>query len=139
MSRNQRFALIGLAVAVAVAAFLIARPDEDDNNGTPAGTTPAEGTTETAPRAATTEIAIGKGRPLGGIHRIKIKKGERVRLTVHSPDTASEVHVHGYDLMKDMRPGRPASFTFPADIEGVFEIELEDTKTQIAQLQVEPR
>jgi hypothetical protein len=47
--------------------------------------------------------------------------------------------VHGYDLMRDMAPGQPASFKFKATIEGVFEIELEDTATKIASLQVRPQ
>jgi hypothetical protein len=62
-----------------------------------------------------------------------------VALIVRSPDTASEVHVHGFDLMKDLEPGRPVSFLFRAGIEGVFDLELEETETQIASLKVEPR
>jgi hypothetical protein len=40
--------------------------------------------------------------------------------------------------MKDVEAGGSASFEFTADIEGVFEIELEETKTPIAELTVEP-
>jgi hypothetical protein len=45
---------------------------------------------------------------------------------------------HGFDIIKELNPGRPASFLFRADIEGVFEVELEETETQIARLTVEP-
>jgi hypothetical protein len=37
-----------------------------------------------------------------------------------------------------MVPGKPVTFDFPAKIDGVFEVELEDTKTQIAKLSVRP-
>ncbi len=135
MSRNQRFALIGIAVVVAAGAFVIAKPDDkkDTSGATGGAAAPAAGK---KPRG--TRIEVRKGKPVGGIHQITVTKGETVRLTVSSPDTVSEVHVHGYDFMKDVKPGRPASFSFPAKIEGVFEIELEQTATQIAKLTVEP-
>ena len=49
-----------------------------------------------------------------------------------------EVHVHGYDITKRAPAGRTVSVRFPAKLEGVFEIELEHSKTQIARLRVEP-
>jgi hypothetical protein len=48
------------------------------------------------------------------------------------------VHVHGYDLFRDVAPGRPARFSFPARVDGVFEIELEDRAEQIISLRVRP-
>jgi hypothetical protein len=135
MSRSQRFALVGIAVAIAVVALVIVGPGGDDNGKSktrPAVRRPGEA------KPSGTRIEIRRGKPVGGIHRITVTKGEIVRLTVSSSDTASEVHVHGYDFMKDMKPRRPASFSFQADIEGVFEVELEDTKTQIAKLEVKP-
>ncbi len=40
--------------------------------------------------------------------------------------------------MRDVAPGRPARFSFPAGLEGVFEIELEDVGLQVAELRVRP-
>jgi len=48
------------------------------------------------------------------------------------------VHVHGYDLMADVAPGKPARIDFTANLTGRFEIELEDRGKQIAQLTVLP-
>ena len=78
------------------------------------------------------------GKPVGGIHAINVTKGQTVLLNVSSTDTTSEVHVHGYDIMKDVKPGKPAMFRFVAKDEGVFEIELEQSATQIAKLTVVP-
>ena len=89
-------------------------------------------------RTVSKRIVVRAGNPVGGIHRISATKGDRITLVVTSSDTKSEVHVHGYNILKDMAPGRPVTFSFPAKIEGVFEVELEDTKTQIAELKVEP-
>jgi hypothetical protein len=60
-----------------------------------------------------------------------------VRFTVSS-DVADEIHVHGYDLKRDVPAGGSVTFKFPARIDGVFEIELEGRKQQIAELRVAP-
>ncbi len=53
-------------------------------------------------------------------------------------DVSDEVHMHGYDIMKDVKAGGSVSFDFPATIEGVFEAELEGRKEQIIELTVNP-
>jgi hypothetical protein len=53
-------------------------------------------------------------------------------------DVADHVHLHGYDLMRDVAPGAPAQLVFTADIPGRFEIELEDRHLQLAELEVRP-
>ena len=53
-------------------------------------------------------------------------------------DVADEIHIHGYDLKRDVAKGGSARFSFPATIEGRFEIELENAGTQIADLEVTP-
>ena len=80
-------------------------------------------------------IALRNGDVTPPPHRVKITKGETVRLTV-SADVREEVHVHGYDVSKNVRPGRPATLEFVADQQGVFEVELEHSGLQLVQLQV---
>ena len=53
-------------------------------------------------------------------------------------NVADHVHVHGYDLMRDVAPGKPAELTFRATIPGRFEVELEERGLQIAELTVRP-
>lgn len=84
-----------------------------------------------------TTIVIKHGKPVGGIAQLTYNEGERVRFKVDS-DVGDEVHVHGYDIMKDVEAGGSVSFDFPATIEGVFEAELEDRKEQILELTVNP-
>ena len=52
--------------------------------------------------------------------------------------SADEIHVHGYDLKKDVTAGGSVEFDFTATIEGRFEVELENAGTQIAMLEVDP-
>ncbi len=82
-------------------------------------------------------IVIRHGEPVDGIQKLEYSAGEQVRFKVES-DVADEVHVHGYDLMKDVPAGGTVSFDFPAEIEGIFEAELEGRKEQILELRVNP-
>ena len=60
-----------------------------------------------------------------------------MRFRVRS-ETADELHVHGYEIRRDLAPGKIASVSFEARIEGVFEVELEGAGEQIAALRVDP-
>lgn len=148
MSRNQRFGFIALAVAAAVAAFVILSPGDDDEPAdrattapqtTPAQTTPTETELDPAPEAEpeVTEIRVEGGEPVGGVAEIPAEAGELVRIVVDS-DSPQEIHVHGYDIIEQAAPGSPARFEFEAELEGVFEIELEGPHTQIGELRVVP-
>ena len=140
MSRGQRLALLAAAAVVAAVAVVIAVAGGDDGEETTTARRPAP--QRTAPRAparpAVTRIVVRGGKPVGGVKRITVKTGDTVRFTVTSSETEDEVHLHGYDLSKALAPGQPASFSFRATIEGVFEGELEGRKEQILSLVVEP-
>jgi hypothetical protein len=138
MSRVGRLGLVAVAVVVVVVAFLVARPDDDDDGGRtssdPAAAETAPGEpTATAPSAPEPPPdATGRPRPVlielrdhvpaEGVKSIEVAKGERVRLVVES-DAPDDIHVHGYDVERAAAPGKPARFSFPATIEGIFEIE----------------
>jgi heme/copper-type cytochrome/quinol oxidase subunit 2 len=68
--------------------------------------------------------------------RVRVSRGERVRIQVEA-DHAEEVHVHGYDLKKNVAPGKPAVIEFTADAPGVFEVELEEAALKLFELQVQ--
>ena len=143
MSQRTRLGVIAAAVAVAVAGFVIASSGDDKGNRSGSSTTlstPAS-TTGGAPAKpkppGPPKIVIEGGKPVGGVKKIRVRKGDRVRFTVTS-DVGDEVHVHGYDLHKDVAKGGTVSFDFPAKIDGEFEAELESRGEQILALTVEP-
>jgi hypothetical protein len=78
---------------------------------------------------------VKNAKPVGGVQKLVVKKNGQVTFTVKS-DTADEIHVHGYNFMKDVPKGGSVSFDFPAKIDGEFDIELEKRGEQIASLQV---
>lgn len=89
------------------------------------------------PASAVAAIVVAGGEPEGGVAELEFAKGEQVEFTVES-DVPEEIHVHGYDVLGDLEPGRPTEFRFPAAIEGVFEVELHGTGAIVAELTVEP-
>jgi hypothetical protein len=139
-STTFRVGAVAALVAAAVVLFVVlSGGDDDDGEQAATTTTPAttEGVPQKPPREPTPTIAVEGGEPVGGVRDLDYDAGDEVRFYVKS-DAAEEVHVHGYDVMQDTVPGKPVSFEFTADIEGIFEVELEETHTQIAELTVEP-
>ena len=151
MTSAQLMVLIAAVVVVAT-GFVILRPGDDEDPAPPRGsTTTAEQTeaggpptTETKaeappipPEPEFTRIRIQGGQPVGGEAKVSVERGEMIRLAVSS-DVDDEVHVHGYDLSKPVGPGAPVRFSFKADIEGIFEVELEQRAVPIAELEVTP-
>jgi hypothetical protein len=141
---------IALAAVAAVVVLFVVLGGDDDGGGeqaatTPTQTQPATGATgatsenqeQTRPRPAAQRIVVQGGRPRGGVQRLEYDRGDRIQFVVRS-DVADEVHVHGYDISKDVPAGGSVRFSFPARIEGVFEVELEGRHEQIAELRVSP-
>lgn len=122
-SNTTRVAVGAVIVIVAVVLLIVLKKD---NSGDSSATT-----------SGVTTIVIKNGKPVGGIADLTYNKGEEVRFKVDS-DVSDEVHMHGYDIMKDVKAGGSVSFDFPATIEGVFEAELEGRKEQILELTVNP-
>ena len=111
-SNFAKVALVVVAIALVIVLFVVLGGDDDSD--------------ETTTQATQTTSVAEEG-----------DAGDEVRFEVQS-DIAEHVHVHGYDVIQDVEPGKPVVFAFPAEIEGVFEVELEDSATQIAELTVNP-
>ena len=69
---------------------------------------------------------------------ITVAEGDRVVLRI-STDSPLEVHVHGYDIERELEPNEPARLSFEADLTGRFEIEDHETEEELGTLVVEPR
>ena len=132
-SNTARAGVGALVLAAAIVLFLVLKGGGDDSN-TPSQS--AAGATGTAgANAAISTIVVKGGKPVGGIRELDYTKGDQVRFRVKS-DVSDEVHVHGFDLMKDVPANGKVTFDFPASETGVYEIELEEPGVQIARLKV---
>lgn len=153
MSRGQRLTMLGIAAAIAVIAVAIAIASGGDENAEQAASSTADETTQTRSGAASSpttqkepptppppkvdRIRVENGEPVGGVKDIQAQKGDRVRIAVTS-DVAEELHLHGYDISRDVAAGSTSRLNFKADLEGVFELELERSGVPIAELTVNP-
>ena len=112
-------------------------PSTTAGSGGPSGASPSTGKgTTTAPfTGVVVAVRVAGGTVVPPTHRVDVPMGQRVRLQVDS-DVADEVHVHGYDLKQDVAPGSPATVELVADQPGLFEVELEEARLQLVQLEV---
>jgi hypothetical protein len=134
------------AIALFAGGLLLASCGSSDQS---AGTTSDSYATDSTPQTTQTEttppvekptivrIDVVNGRPKGGIVRKTVDKGDRVVLVVKS-DIADEIHLHGYDISRNVAAGATARITFRATLPGRFEVELENRGVQIADLTVQP-
>ena len=138
MSGSQRLLLVAIAVVIAVGAVvIIGSGDSEEEPSTQAQkTTTQQETAKPVPPKAD-QIAVKGGRPVGGVKKVEAERGERVRVVV-TADAPDEVHLHGYDMTRRVGPGRPARFSFEADAEGIFEMELHAGHTAVAEVVVGP-
>jgi hypothetical protein len=151
MNRNTRFAFLGVALVILVVAFLALRPSSDDPETTadaPTATPTMTATTSnpdvrdetpTPTETPTPKPTVDPGPLLTGSKVVKLRfdKGDTVRFRVRAPKD-EEVHIHGYDIKKDVKGGETENISFKATIDGIFEIEFEGSATQIAELRVDP-
>jgi hypothetical protein len=127
---NTRTAVIGgVLVAVAVVLLIVLGGGSDSSSDS--------GTTGDAGKVPTV-VVNEQGEPVGGVAELTYKKGDRIHFRVEVP-FEEEVHLHGYDVMKEVpKGGGTVTYDLPAELEGVFEAELEGHKEQIVELKVEP-
>jgi hypothetical protein len=128
-SRRLSLGLAAGAIAVAVVLFIVLKGDDGSDSTSAAGPT---------------KITFRNGAPVGGVREIEVAKGDPVRLDV-TPDVPAEVHVHGYEVAREVEADQTAKLEFPATAEGVFEVEVhhlvngeEESGVQVAELNVTP-
>ncbi len=144
--------IVAAAAVVAGGLFLALRPDDDEGTTATGTTTTATTTTSptitepsvpppprppSPPPPAQVRIVVRDGKPVGGVRRVTVGRDRRVVLTVMS-DVADHVHLHGYNVMRDVAPGMPARLEFRATIVGTVEVELEDRRLQLATITTQP-
>jgi FtsP/CotA-like multicopper oxidase with cupredoxin domain len=143
MSRAQRLTFLGIAAIIAVVAVIVLSGGGDetdkaaDATATPTPSATASGTTE----ATATPSPTPKPKPpllqAGKEPTLSFDQGDTVRFRVRHGE-AEEVHIHGYDIKKELAANETADVSFDASIAGIFEIELEHSGTPLGRLKVEP-
>jgi hypothetical protein len=140
--------IVAAAVVVAVGLFVVLRRGNDDGGSSAATTsavtttTPGQTTTAPAPEPkppppVRVRIVVRGGEPVGGVRNVTVAKDRQVVLIVSS-DVADEIHLHGYNLKRDVEAGGTARLPFRATIVGTVEAELEQRGLPLARITTQP-
>ena len=122
MSRAQRLSFLAIAVVVGVVAVVVILAS-------------GGGSDDSSSSAASGKTVVLEP---GKVQKLKYTQGDEVRFQVRSPK-ADEVHVHGYNIERELKPNQTTTIAFKATINGIFDIEVHSTDSQIGQLTVEPK
>ncbi len=128
MAYKRSFALL-LALAAAVGLVACGGSGGGSTTAGGSGTSQAAGTPPT--------IVVRDEEPVNGVETLEYSSGEEVEFKVES-NTATEVHVHGYEVEKKVPAGGTVTVSFPAELEGIYEVEVHPAEEQIAELRVNP-
>ena len=145
MSREQRIAFLAIAAVIAIVAVVVlgGSGGDDEQPATTATQAATATPAETVPQEASPAEPEPTPEPrpplltAGEVRTLEFEEVDRIEFRVRH-DAPEHVHVHGYDVFEDLEPGKTATVSFKADITGIFEVELEDSGTPIAELKVEP-
>ena len=141
MTSWTRTVAVSFAVLVLAAAGCASRQPEPGPTadattpgtpGSPKSPTPDE---QPSPGrdALVIEATISGGAVQTDSERVEVELGKTVRLVILS-DANDELHVHGYELKRQIAAGEELTLEFVADIPGVFEVELEEAGLHLFEL-----
>ncbi|HZD14367.1 MAG TPA: hypothetical protein VE196_04420 [Pseudonocardiaceae bacterium] len=136
-----RRAMVGAAALAVVGGVLGGCGREPGTGGAstaapvPSGAGSSAAPAPAGPTTRAISITVRGGTASGETGRVTVPLGTPVTMSVTS-DVADEIHVHGYDRKAEIPAGGTASVSFTATVPGVFEVELEQSKLQLLQLQV---
>ena len=142
MSKGQRFTFLAIAAVIAIVAVVVLAGGGDDESGEQAAATATPSATAEPEEASPQETATPTSEPppllrAGKVTKLKATEGETVRFRVRS-DTDEEIHVHAYDIEREVPAGKTITVSFKATITGIVEIEFHGSEEQIGELTVEP-
>jgi hypothetical protein len=163
MSKGQRLTFLAIAAVIAIVAVVVlagSGGDESSDSGEQAAATAtpsARGEGEAAagderseagepqeasPQATETPTPEPTPEPppllrAGRVTKLEVTEGKTVRFRVRS-DTDEEIHVHAYDITREIPAGKTVNVAFKATITGIVEIEFHGSGETIGELTVEP-
>jgi heme/copper-type cytochrome/quinol oxidase subunit 2 len=122
--------LLPIAFLILLGLFIVMRPDPPASNSAPEPGSAADERSN-----ATFDLAVREGVMIPD--EVEVEEGDHVTLSLTSEEPL-EVHIHGYDLEREVAPGKPATLSFEADLTGRFEIENHESEEVLGVLLVQP-
>lgn len=89
--------------------------------------------------AKTFDLTVTGKKIVSGPQILAANQGDTVTINITDTDEGEELHLHGYDKMVEFKKGEKATITFVASASGRFPFELEQSKTDLGALEVQPK
>jgi hypothetical protein len=128
-SRKVAAVLAVVVLIAAIVGFVVLQSGSDSDGG---------------PSNRTFDFQPANGKAVGGAQDVSATDGDHLTVTLKT-DEPAELHVHGYELSKDIDAGKSGSISFTADATGEFDVEAhhlvhgeEGPGLELATLQVNP-
>ena len=88
-------------------------------------------------KTKTFELVVRDNKLASGSSTLSVVQGDDVDIKITS-DVSGEFHLHGYDKFVDLKKDATVELKFNANLSGRFPFEIEDTKTDLGALEVNP-
>ena len=140
----RRATLHLVAAAVLLLAAGCASADDDGAGTTTSpsasssdamSSSPSPTASETVDKAVEITVSVRDGKVMPKPHRVEVPLGSEIRLQVTS-DVDDELHVHGFDVEKELEAGRTTTVELQADQAGLYEVETHETELELLQLEI---
>ncbi len=125
MNKNWLYFIVGFIVLLGLFYALKPKPTG------PTSVVPAQ-------TAKTFTLIVQNKKLVSGPDTLKVTEGDKVTINITN-DAPEELHLHGYDKHIDLEASKSGQLTFTANLTGRFPYELENSKTEIGALEVQPK
>ncbi len=126
---SSRFTVyLAIAAILIGGLFLILKPKTSD----------APNNQNTDPTHKIFTLQVKERKIVSGDGILKVTQGDHVVIKI-TADEAQEFHLHGYDRSVDLEKDKETEISFAADLTGRFVFELEESKTELGALEVNPK
>jgi heme/copper-type cytochrome/quinol oxidase subunit 2 len=126
--KNKFIGFVVLVIAALVILFYIFKPGQSTDNTIV--------TTQTTEKVF--NLAIKDKKIVSGSDSLNVSEGDKVVIKI-TTDASDEFHLHGYDRSIDLVPNQEVQLLFNANLTGRFPFELEQSKTELGALEVQPK
>ncbi len=126
--KNKFIGFIILIVVALVVLFYIFKPGQNSDNSTI--------TTQTTEKVI--NLTVKDKKIIFGSENLQVTEGDNVVIKI-TADVSDEFHLHGYDRSVDLIPNQEVQLLFNANLTGRFPFELEQSKTELGALEVQPK
>lgn len=139
--KSKNIWLVVVGIVVLVGLFYILKPKTPTipaTTITPSPTTESTSSAQVNPQSKIFDLVVKNKKLVSGQEVIQVTEGDQITINITS-DENEELHIHGYDESVDLEANKMAQLSFTANLTGRFPYELENSKTEIGALEVQPK